>query len=58
MKEAQYNKIIDALKLSAEANNQRQRAHEQNNGPDVKNPNAQDWKETLEELNRSKEEKN
>ena len=38
MKEAQYNKIIDALKKTAEENNQRQRAHQQNsnNGQDAK----------------------
>ena len=57
MKEAQYNKIIDALKKTAEENNQRQRAHQQNNnGQDVRSPQgSQDWHDTLDELNKKKE---
>ena len=61
MKEAQYNKIIDALKKTAEENNQRQRAHQQNNnnGQDAKNaPGSQDWHDTLDELNKKKEQVN
>ena len=60
MKEAQYNKIIDALKKTAEENNQRQRAHQQNNnGQDVRIPQgSQDWHDTLDELNKKKEQVN
>ena len=59
MKEDQYNKIISALKKTAEENNQRK---EQQNGAETRtshhNPSNVDWKDTLEELNNKKEEVN
>ena len=60
MKEDQYNKIIAALKKTAEENNQKK--EHQNGTAETRtsnhNPNAGDWKDTLDELNNKKEEVN
>lgn len=59
MKEAQYNKMIEALKKTAEENNKRQNIHQQTNDSDAMNlPALKDWQETLDELNKKKEEVN
>ena len=59
MKEDQYNKIIAALKKTAEENNQKKEL--QNGTAETRtsnhNPNAVDWKDTLDELNSKKEER-
>ena len=61
MREQQYNKIIDALKKTAEEN-----ASKKNNFEGLQTmdkpmqmfPSQKDWKDTLDELNQKKEEVN
>ena len=58
MKEQQYNKIIAALKQTAEenANKRKEMSDEKDKG--LVNPNQQDWKDTLDELSSKKQEVN
>ena len=64
MKEEQYNKIIGALERTAEENKAKMKSASQgdnNNGKAATaaaTPNQKDWKDTLDELNKKKEEVN
>ena len=60
MREHQYNKIIAALKKTAEENLKKNGANEgiQSSERTGMNPNQKEWKETLDELNKKKEEVN
>ena len=56
MKEQQFNKIIAALKQTAEENNAKKKSEPESASKNqITNPNQKDWKETLDELNKNKE---
>ena len=58
MKEEQYNKIIAALERTAEENKQKKGSVSVEPKREVANPTNKDWKDTLDELNKKKEEVN
>ena len=63
MKEEQYNKIISALERTAEENKAKMKSASQGDRENSKaataaTPNQKDWKDTLDELNKKKEEVN
>lgn len=60
MKEEQYNKIISALERTAEENKAKMKSASQvdDDSSAAVNPNQKDWKDTLDELNKKKEEVN
>ena len=59
MKEEQYNKIIAALERTAEENKaKKQGSISVEPKSTVNNPSNKDWKDTLDELNKKKEEVN
>ncbi len=59
MKEEQYNKIIGALERTAAENKAKTQASDSSKPTsNVANPSQKDWKDTLDELNKKKEEVN